>query len=72
MSLGRVDGQRLPCGQPVADSAPVCGGGGARVDAQRLDGVNHREHRLDLQLAIGAQQYARAGCHAGNALSVVK
>jgi hypothetical protein len=44
----------------------------ARIDAGQLDGVDHFEHRLDLRLAIGAQQDARAGQYASDALHVVE
>lgn len=60
MSLACVVRQRLACSQPVASGVPVRGGNRCRFDAQRFDGVDHFEHCLDLLLAIGAQQDARA------------
>ena len=62
-------GTRLVSGaEAIVDVPPVIRRGVGRIDAERLDGVDRREHTLDLGPAADAQQNLAAGTDEGQRL----
>ena len=62
-------GTRLVSGaEAIVDMPPVIRRGVGRIDAERLDGVDRREHTLDLGPAADAQQDLAAGTDEGQRL----
>ena len=55
-------------GETVVEMAPMFRRGVARIDVERLDGVDRLQHALDLRPAIDAQQDLAAGTHEGQRL----
>ena len=66
MACHRVGPQRFPDRQTTVDVAPIVRCRVRRIDAQRLDDIDHLQHMLDLRPAGSAQQDVSTWPHVGD------